>query len=101
VKNPDQGQAGATGWRCLDKAFGLTTMSAVQATARDFTRKFPVYRHAARAGQTVRVRDRDGVVYVFARERADAPSLAAVVGHLKGCVHSGRPQKDLRGFGRD
>ena len=76
-------------------------MSAMQATARNFTRKFPLYRKAARAGQTVRVQDRDGVVYVFARDKADAPSLADVVGHLKGSVHSGRPKKTLEGFGRD
>ena len=76
-------------------------MSAMQATARNFTRKFPLYRRAARAGQTVQVRDRDGVVYVFARAPDDAPSLADVVGHLKGCVHSGRPRKTLEGFGRD
>jgi hypothetical protein len=76
-------------------------MAAMQATTRNFTRKFPVYRQAARAGHTVRVQDRDGVTYVFAREPSEGPSLADVVGHLKGCVHSGRPKKTLEGFGRD
>jgi hypothetical protein len=76
-------------------------MSAMEATARNFTRKFPLYRKAARAGQTIRIEDRDGVVYVFSRDKADAPSLADVVGHLKGCVRSGRPKKTMEGFGRD
>lgn len=73
----------------------------MQATARDFTRRFPRYRKAARAGQTIRVEDRDGVVYVFTRDESSAPSLADVVGHLKGSVHSGRARKTLAGFGRD
>ena len=85
----------------LDTPRRLTTMSAMQATARNFTRKFPIYRRAARAGQTVRVRDRDGVTYVFAREEADAPSLADVAGHLLGSVNSGVRKKSLAGYGRD
>lgn len=85
----------------LDTAPRLTTMSAMQATARNFTRKFPLYRRAARAGQKVRVRDRDGVTYVFAREQADAPSLAEVAGHLLGSVNSGVRKKSLKGYGKD
>ena len=76
-------------------------MSAMEASTRNFTRKFPLYRKAARAGQTIRVQDRDGVVYVFARDKANAPSLADIVGHLKGSVSSGRRKKNLEGFGRD
>lgn len=76
-------------------------MSAMKATTRDFTRQFPRYRRAARAGQTVRVRDRDGIVYVFAREETDAPSLADVAGHLLGSVNSGVRKKSLKGYGKD
>ena len=76
-------------------------MSAMQATTRNFTRKFPVYRRAARAGQTVRVRDRDGVVYVFTRDKSDAPSLADVAGHLLGSVNTGVRKKSLKGYGKD
>ncbi len=76
-------------------------MSAMQATARNFTRKFPLYRKAARAGQTVRVEDRDGVVYVFARDKTEAPSLADVAGHLLGSVNSGVRKKSLKGYGQD
>ena len=76
-------------------------MSAMQATARDFTRKFPHFRRAARAGQTVRVQDRDGITYVFSREKADTPSLADVAGHLLGSVNSGVRKKSLVGYGRD
>lgn len=76
-------------------------MSAMQATARNFTRKFPLYRKAARAGQTVRVEDRDGVIYVFARDKAEAPSLADVAGHLLGSVNSGVRKKSLKGYGQD
>lgn len=79
----------------------LTTMSDMQATARDFTRKFPVYRRAAKAGQTVRVRDRDGVTYVFARVANEAPSLSDVAGHLLGSVNSGVRKKSLDGYGQD
>ena len=82
----------------LDTPRRLSTMSAMQATARNFTRKFPIYRRAARAGQTVRVRDRDGVTYVFSREEADAPSLADVAGHLLGSVNSGVRKKSLAGY---
>jgi hypothetical protein len=73
----------------------------MQATARDFTRKFPRYRKAARAGQTVRVQDRDGVVYVFTRDNSAAPSLADVAGHLLGSVSSGIRKKSLKGYGKD
>jgi hypothetical protein len=73
----------------------------MKATARDFTRKFPVYRRAAKAGQTVRVRDRDGVTYVFAREAKEAPSLADVAGHLVGSVNSGVSKKSLESYGQD
>ncbi len=76
-------------------------MSAMQATARDFTRKFPRFRRAARAGQTIRVQDRDGVVYVFARAPDGAASLADVAGHLLGSVNSGVRKKTLAGYGRD
>lgn len=73
----------------------------MQASARDFTRRFPRYRKAARAGQTIRVQDRDGVVYVFARDQTDAPSLADVAGHLLGSVNSGVRRKSLKGYGQD
>lgn len=70
----------------------------MKATARDFTRKFPVYRRAAKAGQTVQVRDRDGVTYVFARDAKEAPSLSDVAGHLLGSVNSGVRKKSLAGY---
>ena len=76
-------------------------MSAMKATAREFTREFPRFRRAARAGQTVHVRDRDGVTYVFSREAADTPSLADVAGHLLGSVKSGVAKKSLRGYGKN
>ena len=85
----------------LDSLPRLTVMSAMQATAREFTREFSRFRRAARAGRTVRVRDRDGVVYVFVREKAEAPSLADVVGHLAGCVNSGAHEKSMEGYGKD
>ncbi len=73
----------------------------MQATARNFIRKFPCYLKAARAGQTVWVQDRDGVVYVFARDKSTAPSLADVAGHLLGSVNSSVRRKSLIGFGKD
>ena len=76
-------------------------MSAMQATARNFTRQFPRFRLAARAGHTVRVKDRDGIVYVFTREQNEAPSLADVVGHLLGSVNSGVRRKSMEGYGKD
>ena len=76
-------------------------MAALHATARNCTRKFPLYRKAARAGQTVRVEDRDGVVEVFTRDKATAPSLAEVAGHLLGSVNSGVRKKALKGYGKD
>ncbi len=76
-------------------------MSAMKATAREFTREFPRFRRAARAGQTIHVRDRDGITYVFTREAADAPSLADVAGHLLGSVNSGVRKKTLKGYGKN
>lgn len=73
----------------------------MQATARTFTRKFPLYRKAARAGQTVRVEDRDGIVDVFTRDKSKAPSLAGVAGHLLGSVNSGVRMKSPKGYGKD
>jgi hypothetical protein len=76
-------------------------MSAMQATARDFTRQFPRFRRAARAGQTVHVKDRDGILYLFTREQKEPPSLAEVAGHLLGSVNSGVRKKSMRGYGKD
>jgi hypothetical protein len=97
--------ASASKWflapRPLDSPSRLTMLAAMQATARDFTRQFPRFRKAARAGQTVRVQDRDGVVYVFARDKSDVPSLADVAGHVLGSINSGLRRKSLRGYGKD
>lgn len=76
-------------------------MSFMHATTRDFTRRFSGYRDAARAGQTVRIVDHEGIVYVFSREKANPPSLADVAGHLLGSVSSGVRKKSLKGFGHD
>ena len=45
--------------------------------------------------------DRDGVVYVFTRDKSEAPSLADVAGHLLGSVNSGVRKKSLKGYGKD
>ena len=85
----------------LDRARWLTTMSVMQVTVREFTRKFPSYRRAALAGQEVRVRDRAGNGFVF-RSAAEKPvSLAHAMGDLLGSVQSGKRKKSLAGYGRD
>ncbi len=71
----------------------------MQATARDFIRKFALYRKAALAGETIRVKDRDAVVYVFAREKIAAPSLTDVAGHLLGSINTRLRKKSMNGYG--
>jgi hypothetical protein len=39
--------------------------------------------------------------YIFARDKADASSLADVAGHLLGSVNSGIRKKLLEGYGKD
>lgn len=85
----------------LDTPYRLTTLSAMDATVRNFTRKFPLYRQAARAGRTIRIQDRDGVTYVFAREQTDPASLMEVAGSFLGSVNSGVRRKSLKGYGKD
>jgi hypothetical protein len=85
----------------LDRARWLTTMSVMQVTVREFTRKFPSYRRAALAGKEVRVRDRAGNGFVF-RSVAEKPvSLAHAMGDLIGSVQTGQRKKSLGGYGRD
>lgn len=76
-------------------------MSDMQITVREFTRKFSRYRHAALAGQEVRVRDRSGRSFVFRTVDEPPVSLAAAMGDLIGSVKSGRAKKSLAGYGRD
>jgi hypothetical protein len=76
-------------------------MSAMQVTAREFTRKFPNYRRAALAGKEVRVRDRAGNGFVFRATTKEAVSLADAMGDLIGSVQSGQRKKSLAGYGRD
>ena len=79
----------------------LTTMSVMDVTMREFTRKLPDYRRAALAGKEVRVRDRSGQSFVFRAVRAEEPvSLADAMGDLIGSVKSGRTKKALVGCGR-
>lgn len=77
-------------------------MSAMQISAREFTRKFPNYRRAALAGKEVRVRDRAGNGFVFrAASEEKNVSLADAMGDLIGSVQSGQKKKSLAGYGHD
>ncbi len=76
-------------------------MSAMQVSAREFTRKFPNYRRAALAGKEVRVRDRAGNGFVFRAVEEKSVSLADAMGDLIGSVKSGQKKKSLAGYGRD
>ena len=73
----------------------------MQASVREFTRKFPAYRRAALAGKEIRVRDREGNGFVFHAATAKPMSLADAMGDLVGSVRSGRRKKSLAGYGRD
>ena len=77
----------------------------MQASVREFTRKFPAYRRAALAGKEIRVQDRKGNGFVFraapGQPAGEPVSLAAAMGDLLGSVRSGRRKKTLAGYGRD
>jgi hypothetical protein len=76
-------------------------MSVMQVTVREFTRKFPHYRRAALAGEEVRVHDRAGNGFVFRAAKTKPVSLAEAMGDLLGSIRSGKPKKNLVGYGRD
>ena len=77
-------------------------MTDMQATVREFTRRFPKFRRAALAGEEIKVRDREGNGFVFRRaEKARPVSLAEAMGELLGSVRSGQAKKTLDGYGRD
>lgn len=73
----------------------------MQASVREFTRKFPAYRRAALAGKEIRVRDRAGNGFVFRAAQGKPLSLAEAMGDLIGSVSTGRRKKSLAGYGRD
>lgn len=73
----------------------------MQASVREFTRKFPAYRRAALAGKEVRVQDRKGNGFVFRAAQGKPVSLAEAMGDLIGSVGTGRRKKTLAGYGRD
>jgi hypothetical protein len=89
----------------LDTATAKVTISAMQASVREFTRKFPAYRRAALAGREIRVQDRAGNGFVFRAAHgqpvSDPVSLAEAMGDLIGSVSTGRRKKSLAGYGRD
>lgn len=73
----------------------------MQATIREFTRRFPSFRREALAGREVRMRDRAGNDFVFRTIEARTVSLAEAMGEIMGSVRTGRRRKSMAGYGRD
>ncbi len=72
----------------------------MSTTTREFTRRFASFRKAARTGEVVSVRERDGTEYTFALKRPAPASLAEAVAHLAGVAETGQARKTLSGYGR-
>ncbi len=72
----------------------------MKTNARDFTRNFSTYRKAAKQGDSVEIRDREGLSYIFKLKTPTPASFADAVAHLSGIGESGVKEKTLKGYGR-
>ena len=61
----------------------------MKTNIREFTRNFATFRQAAAKGESIEVRDREGVSYLFKLKTPAPGNLAAAVAHLAGAGSTG------------
>ncbi len=72
----------------------------MKTNAREFARKFSVFKAAAAKGNTVEIHDSQGQNYIFMLKRPSPANFALAVSQFQGMTKTGAKKKTLVGYGR-
>jgi hypothetical protein len=92
--------------KCWLRGFGLTSvphvsqLSDMKTNAREFNRKFSLFKSIAAKGDPVEIHDSQGKHFVFMLKRPAPANFADAVAQFKGIASSGVKKKSLANYGR-
>jgi hypothetical protein len=72
----------------------------MKTNAREFTRRFSIFKSEAEKGNTVEVHDSQGKHFVFMLKRPAPANFSQAVAQFKGIASTKVKKKTLAGYGR-